>query len=154
MIYVNILIQDLEKLNEISQALINNLCNMKKVISKKSDIHKLEEYIKTTDILNTDYNNTLQEVKNLVFSTHYKKLSDIVKASNSDELHQIYNQTIHLANQIHREKKDVESLLNLCQKLNTNHMNLIFGKVQQPTNYNLDKQNLNKHMLDMFKKSR
>lgn len=154
MIYVNILIQDLERLNNISQILINNLQDMRKLITKKSDIHKLEESIKVIDSLNMDYNNSLEEVKDLVYSTHYKKLSDIVKASNSEELRQTYNKTIHLTNQIHRENREVKALLDLCQRLNTNHMNLIFGKVQQPTNYNLDKNNINKHMLNRFKNTR
>lgn len=154
MIYVNILIQDLERLNDISEKLINGIKDMRNVITKKTDIHKLEESIKSIDLLNLEYNNALKEVKDLVDSTHYKKLSDIVETSNNEKLHQTYNKTIQLANQIHSSNKEVQGLLELCQKLNTNHMNLIFGKTQQPTNYNLDKNNLNKHMLNRFKNSR
>lgn len=154
MIYANILIEDLKNLNSASLKLIGNLEQVNKYLIDKSDIHNLEKSMKALENANGEYQLALLEVDNLVKSTHCKKLSTLVEMSNNDILIDTYNETIELTKKVHEENKNVRSLLELCQKLTNNHINLLFGKTQQPTNYNIDKSNLNKHMLNHFKNTK
>lgn len=154
MVYTNILKEDLSKLNLISSKLLIQLSTVNELLVKKDEIHNLEKAMKALELINTEYQVQLLEVENLVRSTHYNKLSVIVEISDNDELIAIYNETIELTKKIHQENKQVRSLLELCQRLTDNHINLLFGKTQKPTNYNIDKRNLNLHMLNRLKNSK
>lgn len=154
MIYASILNQDLTSLNETTEKLIEYIDLASDLIPNKSNIHKLEITMKDIENINIEYNQKLIEVKNIVESTHFNKLSDLVVASNNDELLETYNKTIDLTRQLHSKNKNLTSLFELCKKITDNHINLIIGKKQEPTNYNFDKNNLNKHMLNQFKKNR
>lgn len=154
MIYANILKVDLDNLNTTAENLSVLLDKAKDLLSDKSQIHILQDTMKEIENLNIQFNQNLAEVQNIISATHYNKLSEIVIESSNDDLITTYNKTVHFIHQIHQKNKDIHSLLQLCQRLTENHINLLFGKIQQPTNYNFNKNNLNKHLLAQFKQSR
>lgn len=151
MIYINLISDIFLRLENEGNLLLSSLKNLEELLSNKKDLTELENHIKYIDKLSISFNSIQCELINMINSTHYNKLSTLVTESKNENLQEQLNRIRFLIYDIAIQARSTNELLTLCQKLNYNQLNLLVGKRQEPTNYNFNQTNINKHLFNKIK---
>lgn len=151
MIYINLISDIFLRLENEGNLLLSSLKNLEELLSDKKNLTELENHIKYIDKLTISFNSIQRELINMLNSTHYNKLSTLVTESKNENLQNQLNRIRFLIYDIAIQARSTNELLTLCQKLNSNQLNLLAGKKQEPTNYNFNQTNINKHLFNKIK---
>lgn len=153
MLIEKILLEEIHKINNTNKSLLDNLKETSHYLGLR-DTKLLRNHFLEQERLTTIQNNQLTEVQEILNSTHFKTLTELVSHTNNKELTNavielkelLYN--IVLTTNLNRE------MIEDCRRINDSQLNLIIGKKQEPTNYNFSTQSINSHLLTKFKNSK
>lgn len=151
MVIENIILEELLKVKETNLLLLESLDKTPDLLIGK-DTKELRKHLEEQEELSLIQSKNIEEIRNILYSTHFKNLSQLVGNSNNTNLIKEYKDFKDTLYKIVVKNNLNKQLLEDCQRMTNTKLNLLIGRKQEPTNYNFSAQNINSHLLNKLKK--
>lgn len=151
MVIENIILEELLKIKEINLLLLESLNKTPELLTNK-DTLMLRKHLEEQEKLSLKQFENIEGIKNILFSTHFKSLSQFISSTNNTYLIEEYKDFKDILYKIVIKNNLNKQLLEDCQRITNTRLNLLIGRKQEPTNYNFSAQNINTHLLNKLKK--
>lgn len=153
MIYTNIIKSEFESLAYLGNKLLEHSEILIELIKERIAPTELQFKMEEHENLIIEYQSHLKELHNLLSSTIYNTMSELLSKTNNPKLVENYNDIKHNTYLITLKNREIKALVDECLKITNFQLNCILGKEVEPINYQFDKKNIHKQQLSQFKKS-